>query len=113
MKNMDYKKELKKMARSRRRYRPVMRRLLELGSGAAGTDFPMNLIDDRDVLVILELIDVGYLDENALRARRRFGEITALVYTGDYPFTEGGEYFYKGHGAAFMERIINTFRRFF
>lgn len=100
---MDYKKELKKIGRGRKRYRPVMSMLARMHEGWKPSDPPVELIDREDVLVILELIDVGYLDTDALIVRTRFENVVSLKYAGGYPFTEGGE--------TFMRESRNLFRR--
>jgi hypothetical protein len=90
----DYKKEIKKMKKHRKLYRPAMSMLLDLYNRMKPSDLPVELIDHKSVLTILELIDIGYLDENALIVKKRFGSVTGLRYDGAYPFTDSGDDFY-------------------
>lgn len=111
---MDYKKELNKMQKHRRGYYPAVTRLMDLYHSTAASDLPVELINDRDALMILELIDVGYLDEDVLVIRRRFDDIAGLLYTGGYPLTESGEIFLQREERTLKGRIrnlINKFRR--
>ncbi len=105
----DYRKEMKKLRKHRRLYRPAMSRVLDLYNRVTPSDLPIELIDDRDILTILELIDVGYLDEEALVAKHRFGSVTGLRYNGAYPFTEEGTAFYRAH-RTFISTILDTLR---
>ncbi len=110
---MDYKKELKKLQKHRRSYYPAVARIMDLYHNAVSAELPVELINDRDALIILELIDVGYLDEDALVIRRRFDDIVGLLYTGGYPLTENGETFLQREGRTLKGRIrglINALR---
>lgn len=109
---MDYKKELKKIQEHRRGYYPAVTRIMDLYHDTAAADLPVELINDRDALMILELIDVGYLDEDVLVTRRRFDDIAGLLYTGGYPLTESGEQFLQREGRTLKGRIRNLVNRF-
>ncbi len=109
---MDYKKEIKKLQKHRRGYYPAVTRLMDLYHAAAASDLPVELINDSDVLIILELIDVGYLDEDVLVIKRRYNDITGLLYTGGYPLTENGELFYQKERRTLKGRIANLVNRF-
>ena len=100
---MEYKKELKRLNRHRRGYYPAVSRLMDLYHGAY--DLPVELINDRDALILLELIDVGYLDEEALIIKRRFDDIVGLRYNGAYPLTESGERFYEKERRSLKGRL--------
>lgn len=109
---MDYKKELDKIRKHRKSYFPAVSMLMDLHDDAGRHDAAIELINDRRALVILELIDIGYLDENALIVRRRFDDIVSIVYNGRYPLTDAGERFYsrekrtlKGRMAGLIDRI--------
>lgn len=107
---MNYKKELNKLRKHRKQYRPVMAILLNLHDQSNSSDFPVELIDKKEILIILELLDIGYLDENALIVKRRFGDVTGLSYAGEYPFTESGDFFFQQSGGAIKRWISNIFR---
>lgn len=106
----DYRKEIKKLKKHRERYRPAMAMILRLYRTAKPSEFPIELIDHEKVLTILELIDVGYLAEDAFIIRRRFNSIASLRYGGAHPFTEGGEMFFYGN-QNFIAKIVDAIRR--
>jgi len=106
---VDYKKEIRKLKKHRRLYRPAMARMLDLYNSVKPAELPVELIDDGDILTILELIDVGYLDESALVATRRFGTVTGLSFQGGHPFTGSGKAFYF-KDRTIVHRVIDTLR---
>lgn len=110
---MNYKKELNKLRKHRMQYRPAMAMLMNMHDQSNSSDFPVELIDKKEVLIILELLDIGYLDENALIVKRRFGDITGLSYTGEYPFTESGDFFFQQSRGAVKRMIRNIFKTLF
>ena len=57
------------------------------------TDVPITIADQNDMLIILELIDIGYLDPEALIVKKKFGDIAAVAYNGKFPFTKDGTVF--------------------
>ncbi len=106
---MNYKKELNRLKKHRKRYRPVMAMLMKMHDQSDSSGFPAELIDRKEVLLILELLDIGYLDENTLIVKRRFGNVTGLSYTGEYPFTEKGDFFYRQSEGALKRSITKIF----
>lgn len=106
---VDYKKEIQKLKKHRKRYRPAMSMLLDLYNNAKPSELPVELIDSEKVLILLELIDVGYLDEDALIIRRRFNSIASLRYDGAYPFTDSGDMFFRNN-RTIITKIIDTIR---
>lgn len=107
---MNYKKELNKLRKHRKQYHPIMTMLMNLYNHSKPSDFPVELIDKKEILIILELLDIGYLDENAMIIKRRFDDITSLKYTGEYPFTDGGDFFFQQNRGN-IKRMINIFRK--
>ena len=99
------------MKKHRRLYHPALRRMMALYKGTSRPGFPVEISDFNEMIIILELIDVGYLDEEAFIITRRFGDVTGLAFTGDYPLTESGEtvYFTEGPGAM-LHTIFNAIR---
>ncbi len=104
---MDYKKEIKAYRNHRRQYYPALSRLMDLYDRWGPGDLPRELINDADALILLELIDIGYCDENALIIKRRFDDIVGLVYNGDYPLTEAGERFYEQGRRTLKNRLAD------
>ncbi|TFH39825.1 MAG: hypothetical protein E4G96_08660 [Chrysiogenales bacterium] len=94
---MNYKHELKRLGKRRKRYLPVMSGLLDMYEKKDRFDFPVELIDTPDILLLLELMDIEYFDPEAFTIRRRFGDIVSLHYLGTQPFTESGHSFFQQH----------------
>lgn len=85
---MNYKKELKKMIDHRKKYIPVLKRMMDIYEEKIQEN--RNITDDPDLLLILELIDLEYLDVNAFLIDKRFGNIENIYYKGRFPFTDFG-----------------------
>ena len=94
---IDYAKELKRLGERRKAYLPVLASLIEMHGATGAGELPMELIDRGDVLTILELMDIEYLDPRAFTARRRFGDIVSLLYNGGHPLSGRGMDFIRRH----------------
>ncbi len=92
---MNLKREMDKLKKHRQKYFPVIRYLLEVHGGDGDFSFPMEIEDASDKFVILELLDLGYLDKNAFFIKKDFIEITGVYFRGDYPLTKSGELVYS------------------
>ncbi|MCP4138468.1 MAG: hypothetical protein GY754_46350 [bacterium] len=92
---MNLKKELRKMKKHRKKYFPVVIRLLELHSGLPPEDLPLEIDNFNEMVIILELLDIGYLDEEVVIAQKQFGNITGLFYAGGNPLTEQGRAYFN------------------
>lgn len=92
---VNYKQELSKLKNHREKYFPVMTGLVRMYDTLKDSDFPVEIINAEEMMFILELIDIGYLDAEAFVIKKDFGDITGLFYNGEYPLTESGEYTYK------------------
>ena len=109
---LDYRTEMRKLKKNRKRYRPALARLMALRDERAGTVFPFRIEDVGEMLLVLELVDVGYVDPESLIVRKRFGDIASVHYTGAFPLTEAGFRFYRGEGtAARLRSLIGYFFR--
>jgi len=104
---MDYKKEIKAFRNHRKQYYPALSQLMDLYDRWSPGDSPEELIDKADALILLELIDIGYCDENALITKRRFDDIVGLAYVGDYPLTEAGERYYEQERRTLKNRLAD------
>ena len=100
MSAVDYRLEMKKLEKNRKRYRPALVRLLAMHENRAGSAFPVRIEDTVEMLLVLELVDVGYVDPESLIVRKRFGDISSVHYNGAFPLTEAGVRFYRGEGIA-------------
>jgi len=90
-----YRREMKRLREHRRRYYPAMEMLMGLYSSASGEQAPVDITDTAELPVILELLDIGYIDADALIIQKRFGTIERCLYTVKYPLTGKGQYLYK------------------
>jgi hypothetical protein len=97
---VDYKKELKKMKKRRKRYLPVMASLMNMHLHMNKADFPFKITDPDEIRTIIELMDIGYCDADVLTVERRFEDITGLTYNGKFPLTDKGEFFFRHKGGA-------------
>ena len=88
-----------------------MSMILNLYNHSKPADFPVELIDTKEILIMLELLDIGYLNENAMIIKRRFDDITSLKYTGKYPFTDGGDFFFQQNRGNIKRKINAVFRK--
>ncbi len=87
---MSYKNEMAKMIEHRTRYFPVMSMLLGMYQKKQHNDPPLTINDTSDISIILELIDIGYVDRESFIIRRNLRDITGLYYKGGLPLTGEG-----------------------
>ena len=90
---MNYKNELKKYKKHRKKFFPVAAKLLDMHTSLHDDDFPVTIADTNVMLVMLELLDIGYLDPNAFIIKKKFESIAGLNYNGKYPLTKKGDVF--------------------
>ena len=91
---MDYKEELNKLKKHRKQYHPVMAGIMDMHDHLNQAEFPIIITALKEMLIICELLDIGYLDPNALIVKKKFDDITGVLYNGEYPLTEKGELFF-------------------
>ncbi len=110
---MNYRRELRKYGKHRKKYRPVMSMLLNLHDAAGRAEVPVIITGQNDMLIILELIDIGYLDPEALIVKKKFGDIAGVAYNGMFPFTEKGTAFYHYESPSGISYFFKTLFYFF
>jgi hypothetical protein len=110
---MNYRSELKKYKKHRKKFHPVMSMLLNFHDTAGNADVPIMVADQNEMLIILELIDIGYLDPEALIVKKRFGDIAAVAYNGKFPFTEEGTVFYRAERPSGISDFFKALFYFF
>ncbi len=86
----DYRKKLREMAAHRLRYREALEKILALHNEMKGTKKVRNIIDEPLLPLLLELIDLAYLNSDAFTVEKTFGSIDAVYYNGMFPLTEEG-----------------------
>ena len=87
---MNYKKEIAKLAIHRKDYFVLISRLNYLYKTLEKSDLPFVFTEPSQIALILELIDLGYLDRESFNISRESGSITGLSYNGAGPVTEAG-----------------------
>jgi len=90
MKNKDiYKKEISRLKKHRGTYRPCLLKIyhdyIKLSPGESA-----EISDPDQIRLVVELIDLGYLDNSSVIIRKEFGDISGVVLTSRYPFTAAG-----------------------
>ena len=94
---MDYRYNMKRLKKRRREYFPVFEMLLAVHTRKMEYEFPLRIESPADIALILELVDIGYLDADSFITRKNRRDITALFYNGEYPLTEDGAAVYRHH----------------
>ena len=95
---MDYRREMRDLIAHRRTYYPVLAHLLALKGNTPPDRLPLDLLADRDLVTILELLDIGYLDPEVFVVKNPFGEIRGFYYLGGHPFASKGMAFFAEEG---------------
>ncbi|HPJ37630.1 MAG TPA: hypothetical protein PLT75_04255 [Spirochaetota bacterium] len=90
MDHAEYKNEIRKLKKNRKRYRPALQKLINLYDQRLAYDSSIEITNPDDIALFAELLDIGYIDYEALSVTTRFGDIRAMAYTFRYPLTESG-----------------------
>ena len=98
MDRAEYKNEIRKLKKSRKRYRPALEKLLKLYDQRLEYDTPYEIEKPDDIALYGELLDVGYIDCDAIIVTSRFGDILTMVYTFRYPLSEAGTRYMEEKG---------------
>jgi len=94
---MSYKTELNKLKKNRDRYFPLIEMLLYVESKTEKKDLPIEMTDVSQIAILMELIDLGYINKDAFIINRNRRDITGLFYKGGYPLTNAGMEVYRRH----------------
>lgn len=87
---MNYKDELAKMKKHRALYFPAMSMLLDMHNDSHQNDPPVPIKDTSGISIILEMMDIGYVEKDSFIIKRDFGDIAGLYYKGGLPLTGEG-----------------------
>ena len=87
---MSYKSELKKMKDNRAKYFPLIELLLYVERNTKKGDLPIEMTDVSRIALVMELMDIGYINKNSFIIKRDRRDITGLFYNGAYPLTDAG-----------------------
>ncbi len=88
---------MKKLMKRREQYYPAFEFLLDLYNRRGEFNFPLKIDEADRVALILELIDIDYLDKNAFIVKKTRNIIDALYFNGGYPLTEQGLLLERAH----------------
>jgi len=94
---MNYKKEMKKLMKRREAYYPAFEYLLDVYNRRGEFNFPLRIDDAARIALVLELIDIGYLDKDAFIVKKTRNNIDAVYLNGGYPLTEQGMLLERAH----------------
>lgn len=89
--NKFYKDEMKKMKNHRKLYRPMLLRFLSLHDSIKNTGTPVELTEADDMMLVVELVDLGFFDIDAVEIVKKGYTILKVIYFGKYPLSESGE----------------------
>ncbi len=95
--NMKYKAQMHDLKKNREQYFPLMEVLLYAENRIDKNDPPVEIRDISQIALIMELIDIGYLDKDTFIINKNRRDITGMFYKGDYPLTEAGAKVYRQH----------------
>ncbi len=90
---MDLDREMKKMKKHREKYGPAMVRLMEIIVNTDTADFPLDIRDMKDIGIVLELVDIEYIRNDALVIKKAFNNITGVYLKETCPLTDRGTAF--------------------
>ena len=94
---MDYKSEIKKMEVNREKYFQLIEILLYVERKTNKEDLPIEMTDVNRIALVMELIDIGYIDKNSFIIEINRRDITGLFYKGGFPLTDAGIKVYRQH----------------
>ena len=94
---MSYKSEIKKMKENRKKYFQLIEVLLYVERNKKTENLPLEMTDVSQIALVLELIDIGYINKNSFIIRKDRRDITGLFYNGGYPLTDAGVKVYNQH----------------
>lgn len=94
---MSYKSMMNEMKENREKYFPLIETLLYVEKKTERKDLPIEMTDVSQIALVMELIDLGYLNRDAFIIKKSRKDITGLFYKGGYPLTNAGVKVYRQH----------------
>jgi hypothetical protein len=94
---MSPKAKMKELKENREKYFPLIEMLLYIENKTEKKDLPIQMTDISQMALVMELIDIGYVDKNSFIIKKNRGDVTGLFYKGGYPLTEAGVRVYRQH----------------
>ena len=93
--NMSYKSKIKEIKSNREKYFPLIEMLLYVEKKTDKSELPIEMTDISQIALVMELIDIGYIDKESFIIKRNRRDITGLFYKGGYPLTAEGVKVYR------------------
>lgn len=91
------KSKMKELKLNREKYFPVIELLLYVESRTDSSELPIEMTDVSQMAVVMELIDIGYLDSDCFIIQKNRGIVSGLSYKGGHPLTRQGMDIYREH----------------
>ena len=86
-----YKKEIKKLRKRHNLYAQELEKLLNYHQNPNTSDDLIYITDPDEMVLVCELLDIGYLDLNVITVHKENDAIYRVLYNKGYPLTTSGE----------------------
>jgi len=93
--NISYKSKMKEIKTNREKYFPLIETLLYVEKKTDKSDLPIEMTDTGRIALLMELIDLGYINKDSFIINKNRRDITGLFYKGGYPLTGEGVKAYR------------------
>jgi len=74
-----------------------MEMLLYVESKTERKDLPIEMTDINQMVIVMELMDIGYVNKEAFIIKKHRKDISGVFYKGGYPLTDAGIKVYRQH----------------
>jgi hypothetical protein len=94
---MDYRHKLSEYKSHRLEYFPLIDILLHVESRTPASELPLEMTDAGRIALLLELIDIGYINPDSFIIKKNRGDIRGVFYRGGEILTAEGIKIYRAH----------------
>jgi len=94
---MDYRQKMNEYRSHRNKYFPLIDALLHVESKTSASDLPLEIAGAGRIALLLELIDIGYVNPDSFIIKKNRGDIKGLFYRGGDILTREGIKIYRTH----------------
>ncbi|HNX24740.1 MAG TPA: hypothetical protein PKG60_11890 [Spirochaetota bacterium] len=95
--DVKYKSKMNELKENRAKYFPLIEMLLYVERKTSRKDLPIEMTDLSQIAIVMELIDLGYINKDAFIIKKQRRDITGVFYKGGYPLTNTGIKVYRQH----------------
>lgn len=92
---MDYKAKMNEYRDHREKYFPLIETLLYVESKTPPAELPLEMTNAGQMALLLELIDIGYINPDSFIIKKSRGDIKGLFYRGGEILTNEGIKIYR------------------